>query len=144
MTLRVKNLILNTSKYLVYEFDYFNMTGLHWAVKRNQIDTVETLLKYKSYIDRVDLWERSALFYAIQNKNPHMVFLLLKNNANPWSSKDCNYKQMAENHTQIKYFISKFRIRDMTQKFLPPKERKKFLETYLTKFVKQPVRKKYD
>jgi len=80
--------MLIKNKFLVFDFDFFNMTGLHWAVKRNHIRVVKFLLKYNSFIDRVDIWDRKPLYYAVKNKSESLCYMLLLNDANPWSNKE--------------------------------------------------------
>ena len=65
-----------------------------------------------------------------------MVYLLLINDANPWSSNDIDYKSLCKNFVKITYFISKFRIRDMAQYFFNKQERQEYKNTFMQKFMK--------
>ena len=61
---------LKKEKYLIYEYDYFNMTGLHWSVKRGHHEIIDLLLKNGSYNEFIDIYDRTPLYYAIENKDP--------------------------------------------------------------------------
>ncbi len=54
------------------------MTPLHWAVERNQIEAVETLLKYGANVDAVSKFEKTPLEIASDNGRPD-VYEMLQN-----------------------------------------------------------------
>ena len=67
---------LKINKFLVYEFDYFNMTGLHWSVKRGHHEIISLLLENRSYYAFKDINDRTPIYYAIENKDPISLYKL--------------------------------------------------------------------
>lgn len=56
---------LITHPYLVFQYDYYNMTALHWACKYGYLDMVRMLLHYHADFDALDLMNRTPLSIAI-------------------------------------------------------------------------------
>ena len=136
---RLKELMIANNKYLIYQYDHFNFTALHWASRRNHVKTVEFLLHHHSYVNATDIWGRTPLYYAIENGNQHIVYKLLEYNSSPWSTKGCDYVEVAQNNIDVIYYIKKFRMRDLISRFLPKAERQGFRQNYLQKFIKKPA-----
>lgn len=59
------NELLDFNRYLVFDFDFYNMTGLHWACKKGLIDMAELLIKNHADVDAVDILHRTPLYLAI-------------------------------------------------------------------------------
>lgn len=135
----LKELMIANNKYLIYQYDHFNFTALHWATRRNHIKTVDFLLHHHSYVNATDIWGRTPLYYAIDNGNQHIVYKLLECNSSPWSTKGCDYVEVAKGDQEVIYYIKKFRMRDLIARFLPRNERQAFRQNYLQKFIKKPV-----
>ncbi len=131
----LEELLNRRNRFLVYEYDYFNMTALHWASKRNHLEIMKILLKKKSNVDAEDIWGRTPLFYAIKNRNEKATLVLLKYNSSPWSNKSENFLKISDN-SKIQYYIRQFRFIDMLKVFLKKKDRENFLEKSIKKFVK--------
>ena len=72
---------------LVFQFDEMHQTGLIWAVKRNNIIMTRYLLKKFSQVNFRDLAGRTALNFAVSDKNLEMVKVLICFKADP-SSED--------------------------------------------------------
>lgn len=70
--------------YLVYSYDFMNKTALHWSILRNQTECAKYLIVEKSYINAQDALGKHALFYAIQNNNPEIVYILLNMKVSPY------------------------------------------------------------
>ena len=79
----VKEQILYKNPYLVFEFDYQKQSGLIWAVRRNMIEMTHLLLQNNARVDWQDELGRTALYFAVQNKNLKIVKYLLMYKANP-------------------------------------------------------------
>jgi ankyrin repeat protein len=47
--------LLMKDKYLVYDYDHIEQSGLHWAAKRNQTGVMKVLLKNKAYVNIADV-----------------------------------------------------------------------------------------
>ena len=78
--------ILNRNQYLVMDYDYQQMSGLHWSCKKDNLEISELLLKKGSDVNAQDELGRTPLFFAIQNSNLKLVKLLLYYDASPWST----------------------------------------------------------
>ena len=59
------NLLLEKNRYLVFDFDFYNMTGLHWACKKGLVEMAELLIKNHADVDAVDILHRTPLYLAI-------------------------------------------------------------------------------
>ena len=53
----------------MYQYDYYNMTALHWACKYGYLDIVRMLLHYHADFDALDLMNRTPLSIAIVENN---------------------------------------------------------------------------
>lgn len=62
--MEVERLLL-LNPYLVFDFDFYNMTALHWACKKGYIEIVEVLLKYNADVDAIDILHRTPLILCI-------------------------------------------------------------------------------
>lgn len=67
-------------------------TALFWAVKRNNILMTRFLLKKFSRVNHKDLAGRTALNFAVEDKNLAMVQILICFKANPSSENNDNEK----------------------------------------------------
>ena len=124
--------LLKKNKNLIYEYDYFKLTGLHWAVKRNNFKTVDLLLKNKAFIDSRDYKGRTCLFYAFENMNSEIIFLLFKNDASPVLDRD-----FSEIKEKIGFF-GKNGVRSVGNFFLTAKNGKKeFLKCYIDQVTRE-------
>ncbi len=131
------NNLVNNKKLLIYDYDCFKMTALHWASKRNNIEVVKILIDNNSYLESKDIWGRNPLYYAIVNNHPDVVFLLLYNNASPWSITGYNFDDLVDDKN-IAYYLKKFRKFDISKKFMKKKNRENFIKFYQKEFLKIP------
>ncbi|MCP4969511.1 MAG: ankyrin repeat domain-containing protein [Arcobacter sp.] len=60
------------------------LKALHYAVFKGRIDFVKVLLKYGSFIDEVDHFKATSLFYAVMYKKIDIVLYLLEKGANKY------------------------------------------------------------
>jgi len=135
---RLVDMMLRHSKLLVYEYDNFRLTALHWAVIREHRAVVDVLIEWGSFINATDIYERTPLYYAIENQSVYMVFEMLLRRASPWSPKDVNYIELANRHDKIIYYIKKFRMLDLMMKFQKPSKREDFRSYYLRTKIPHP------
>jgi hypothetical protein len=135
---KLSDMILKISNLLVYEFDHFKQTALHWACNRDFRGCAEALIEAKSYTNGCDIYGRTPLFYAIRNQNVVIVYLLLINLSSPWSPNHTNYIKLANKHEQIIYYIRKFRMMDLMRQFQKPANRAAFRQNYLKIHIKNP------
>ena len=45
------NYLLQSNKWLAHAYDYSGLTALHWAVIRNKVDVVKSLIAHKAFVD---------------------------------------------------------------------------------------------
>jgi len=70
-------------RYLMFEYDQFSQTPLHWAVKRTHPDCVLWMIREGVNIDAKDILGRSALMMAVVADQEDMVVMLILGYANP-------------------------------------------------------------
>lgn len=85
--------------------------------QKNNYDAVNELVK-KVNLDYKDKNHKTALFYAIENKNVKMIDLLINNNANINIKDDrgllpIHYAVLVNDEEVMKYFIEKGLISDI-------------------------------
>jgi hypothetical protein len=135
---RISELLVKESPLLVYEYDHFRLTALHWAAIRNLTSCGSVLLTNNSFTNGVDSYGRSPLYYAIKSQNVILVYMMLVKHASPWSPKHTNYFELANKHDQIIYFLKRFRSLELMLMFQMPSERDAFREYYIANRVKRP------
>jgi hypothetical protein len=82
-------------RFVVHVFDSMEMTGLHWAVKRNHIDVITLLLTRRANVDAIDLvsptqTHRTPLHIAARMNLLEPVRLLLSARADPFIKTNTN------------------------------------------------------
>ncbi|CAD8136425.1 unnamed protein product [Paramecium octaurelia] len=100
---------LQINPYLVFDYDFYNMTALHWACKKGYLEIVEILLKYHSDIDGVDILYRTPLMLSIQENHLEVAHLLLTNGAYPWSTAITDLKSVLEENERAKLLLTRVR-----------------------------------
>ena len=135
---RVKEMHASVNRLLVYEFDYLHQTGVHIAAKKNDEAMLATLIELGGYAGSIDIFNRSPLYYAIENKNPNIVYRLLVHNASPWSTKGCNYIELARDNYQIKYYIKQFRLLSIMMNMNSRSNRETLRQQFIATKIKAP------
>ena len=136
---KITQMLFHHSKLLIYEFDYLHLTALHWATKRNHTECAEELIRLRAYVNSQDLYGRTPLYYAIQNKNVILVYYFLVHKAIPWSTENCNYIKLADGDETIVYFIKRFRYLDLIMKLLRIEERDQFRRSFIETKIRRPA-----
>ena len=71
-------ILLNNYKYLVFDFDFFQQTPLHWAAKRNFYKIIPKLTSLGSNVNSVDYLGRTPLHVSVMENNLEAtVYLIL-------------------------------------------------------------------
>ncbi|KAL4487638.1 hypothetical protein ABPG72_017427 [Tetrahymena utriculariae] len=94
--------LLRVDKFLVYDYDFYFMTPLHWACKRGLLKMVQLLLKFNSDLEAEDLVGRTPLFFAIDGNWEAVIECLLFNKASPYKTKYFDYSQLAKTYVVSK------------------------------------------
>ena len=76
--------ILDNYKYIVLDFDYFNMTPLHWAAKYNFYQIIPKLIEYGANIDEQNYIGDTPLLISVKHKYIESVLFLLLCMASPF------------------------------------------------------------
>ena len=71
------------------------MTGLHWAVARDNKSLAELLLSYHSDATQSDILGRTALYYAVKSNNHSLIKKLLAYRALPFDE-NFEFLQLSE------------------------------------------------
>ncbi|CAD8106878.1 unnamed protein product [Paramecium primaurelia] len=105
---QIQNL-LQTQPFLVFQYDYYNMTALHWACKHGHLEIVKILLQYHADFDALDVMNRTPLSIAISENQKEIVKLLLIYGANPWSTILTDLKISLQRNPELKKIVSEAR-----------------------------------
>ncbi|KAL4431715.1 hypothetical protein ABPG74_017344 [Tetrahymena malaccensis] len=114
---------ITKNKYLVYDFDYFYLTALHWASKRGHLKLTQFLIQKGADVNATDILGKTPLFYACQEGHIDIVKILLYNKAYPWSNKYISYDQFVKQNPQISSALFKARKIYSLMKMTPFKQR---------------------
>ena len=102
------NKILDNNKHIVLDYDYYYLTPLHWAVKKNLYQIVPKLIEYGSIVDSKNFIEETPLHIGIKINSYECVSLLLVNLASPFSkNKDGKKPIELTNDFQMKILLDK-------------------------------------
>ncbi|KAL4437581.1 hypothetical protein ABPG74_017819 [Tetrahymena malaccensis] len=94
--------LLRVDKFLVYDYDFYFMTPLHWACKRGLLKMVQLLIKFNSDLEAEDLVGRTPLFFAIDGNWEAVIECLLVNKASPYKTKYLDYALLAKTYVVSK------------------------------------------
>ena len=84
--------LLNGDKEYLFEYDYYNQTGFHWAAKRGNNSTLGILISFGKHINIRDKTLRTPLFLAAKSNNIDALILLFSYDANPFLTNiDCKF-----------------------------------------------------
>jgi ankyrin repeat protein len=108
------NKILDNHKYIVLDYDYYYLTPLHWAVKKNFYQIIPKLIEYGSFLNFQDFIGETPLHIGVKKNYYECVTLLLVNMASPFikdkdgkmpidMTKDFQMKILLENIMKIHY-----------------------------------------
>ena len=120
--------IIENHKYLVLDFDYYYLTPLHYAVKKNFLELIPKLLEYGSRIDSLNFTGDSPLHVAVKDNLFDSACILLYYLASPFIkdkegkkpievTDDFDMKSLLERTMKIHY-LSLFQKSINQQKFI--------------------------
>ena len=121
---------------LVHVFDNLNLTGLHWAAKRDNLEVMDILLRTGAFVDNLDLviniqFHRTPLYLACRFGSVTSVSFLLLKGADPWvHTKSGQYPLHVSKLAKVSRQIEKEMIKKFTNKF---EKIPKFLKIQRTK-----------
>ncbi|CAD8044393.1 unnamed protein product [Paramecium primaurelia] len=116
------NNLLSINPYLVFDFDFYNMTALHWACKKGYVELVELLLQYHSDVDGIDILYRTPLILSIEENHLEITHILLANGAYPWSTAITDLKTVLDSNEKAKNLLTKVRRLQIMAKWTQQKE----------------------
>jgi len=120
---KVKLILDKENRYLVYDFDNIHQTALHWAVKKGHSEIVEALIQRGADVNARDIAHRTPLYIALKYNQMQVLKILLANQADAWSTKDCNYTELAKDNLMAKLYITKARQLWILLKMTPANQR---------------------
>ena len=130
------NKILNNNKHIVLDYDYYYLTPLHWAVKKNLYQIVPKLIEYGSIIDSQNFLEETPLHIAIKINSYDCVSLLLVNLASPFiKNKDGKKPIDITNDYQMKDLLEKITNFYYLSFFHKYSEQFEVIQKYFTFFI---------
>ena len=120
--------ILEKNKYLVLDYDYYYLTPLHWAVKKNFYELIPKLLDYGSLVNSLNFSGNSPLHIAVKNNCYESACFLLYYLASPFIknkegkkpieiAKEFDMKSLLGKMMKI-YYLSYFKKISVQQKFI--------------------------
>ncbi|CAD8203156.1 unnamed protein product [Paramecium octaurelia] len=104
---------LDKNQYLVFDFDFFNMSALHWSSKKGLYEMSELLIKYHADVDAIDIMNRTPLYLAIQENNIPIIELLLRNKAYPWSTSLTDLGEVVKDNKKVRKILTLIRRLDI-------------------------------
>lgn len=75
--------LVGENKQLVSEQDSMGLTGLHWAVKREDLKVLEYLIRWGADVNQTDMLNRTPLYLAMKQGNLKLVTSLVDQGADP-------------------------------------------------------------
>ena len=141
--LNVCSEIIETHKYLVFDFDNFYLTPLHWAVKKNFYEFIPKLLSYGSLVDSLNFSGESPLHIAVKNNFYDSACILLYYLASPFL-KDKNGKKPIEvsQNFDMKNLLEKIMMIHYLSYFHCTINQQRFIKTKLWIFINKEFKNK--
>ena len=135
--------IIETNKYLVFDYDDFHLTPLHWAVKKNFYQFIPKLINYGSIVDSLNFSGESPLHIAVKNNFYDSTCILLYYLASPFL-KDKNGKRPIEysKNYDMKNLLEKVMKIHYLSFFQRTINQQKFIKTQLWNFIKEEFENK--
>ena len=130
--------IINAHKYIVFDFDYFYLTPLHWAVKKNFYKFIPTLLDYGSLLNAGNILGETPLHISVKYKYYDCTCILLYYLASPFV-KDKNGKTPIElsDDFEMKYLLEKIIKLHYSSYFQKNLVKDEFIQSGLWVFIKE-------
>ncbi len=106
---KLANSILDSNKFIVLDYDYFNMTALHWAAKYNFYQIIPKIVEYGSHIDKQNYIGETPLLIAVKHKFIESTVFLSLYLASPFirDNKGYNCLDYCKNEFKMKNIIQK-------------------------------------
>ena len=135
--------IIERNKYIVLDFDYFYLTPLHWAVKKNFYEFIPKLLDYGSIVDSINFSGDSPLHIAVKKNYYDSACILLYYSASPFI-KDRDGKKPIEisNNFYMKSLLEKIMKIHYLSYFQRTINQENYIRSKLWIFIKEVFKNK--
>ena len=140
-SIKIKNLekcnnLLDNHKYIVLDYDFYYLTPLHWAVKKNFFQIIPKLIKYGSIVNFQNILGDTPLHIGVINNSYECVCLLLVNLASPFI-KDKNGKKPIDltNDFNMKIVLKKIMEYYYISFFQKYSKQYEIIQKYFTFFI---------
>jgi len=134
---KLVNEILDNNKNIVLDYDYFNMTALHWAAKYNFYQIIPKLIKYGAQVDAFNYIGDTPLLISARHKFIESAVFLLLYLASPFTKDN-------EGLSILDYCKEDYRITNIFKKiislhyvsfFHPTKNRYDIIQTKFIEYI---------
>ena len=131
------NSILDKHKYIVLDYDYFNMTALHWAAKYNFYQIIPKIVEYGSHVDKKNYTGDTPLFISVKHKYMESTIFLLLNFASPFEkdNKGLSILDYCKTEYKLKSTIKKNMALHYNSFFMSTKKRYEYLTDEFVDFI---------
>ena len=134
---KLVNEILDNNKNIVLDFDFFNMTALHWAAKYNFYQIIPKLIEYGAQVDAFNYIGDTPLLISARHKYIESAIFLLLYLASPFTKDN-------EGLDILDYCKDDYRITNIFKKvislhyisfFYPTKNRYDIIQTKFIEYI---------
>ena len=108
---KLANNILDSNKYIVLDYDYFNMTALHWAAKYNFYQIIPKIIEYGSHVNKQDYIGNTPLLVCVKHNFIESTIFLLLYLASPFIKDNKGFNA-------LDYCKTEFKMKNILQKII--------------------------
>ena len=135
--------LIEVNKYLVFDYDKFHLTPVHWAVKKNFFEFIPKLIDYGAIVDSLNFSGETSLHIAVKNNFYDSACILLYYLASPFI-KDKNGKRPIEysKNYDMKNLLDKIMKIHYLSFFQRTINQQRFIKSKFWNFIKEEFENK--
>lgn len=129
--------IIDNNRNIVLDYDYFNMTPLHWAAKCNFYHIIPKLIEYGAYVDEKNFVGETPLLISVKHNYIESAIFLLLSIASPFvkDNKGLGIFNYLKNDFKIINLFKKAISLHYISFFRPTKNKIDFIQTKFIEFI---------